>query len=65
MSLGEDVVGEIGSYDLTITWRDTDGSEDSKSMNLPALVAIMTNNYKLQQRKKMILRNKKSVSRQI
>lgn len=30
MSLGEDVVGGIGSYDLTITWRNTDGSEDSK-----------------------------------
>ena len=30
MSLSADVVGGIGSYDLTITWRNTDGSEDSK-----------------------------------
>ena len=30
MSLGEDVISGIGSYDLTITWRNTDGSEDSK-----------------------------------
>ena len=63
MSLGEAVVGEIGSYDLTITWRDTDGSQDSKSMNLPALVAIMTTNYKLQQRKKMMTKKKKHLDR--
>ena len=30
LALDEEIMGELGSYDLTITWRNEDDSEDSK-----------------------------------
>jgi hypothetical protein len=46
LSLDEEITSELGSYDLTITWRNEDGTKDSKVYEFTS--ANINNNQQLQ-----------------